>query len=38
MAGKKGERNIEGMKNRRKGGKAEPKDDGFDRSSPETLA
>jgi integrase/recombinase XerD len=38
MAGKKGERNIDGMKNRRKGGKAEPKDDGFDRSSPDTLA
>lgn len=38
MAGKKGARNIEGMKKRRKGGKAEPANDGFDRSSPETLA
>ncbi len=38
MAGKKGERNIEGMKKRRKGGQAQPLDDGFDRSSPDTLA
>ena len=37
MAGKKGIRNVSGMKNRRKGGKpAEP--DGFDRSTPDTLA
>lgn len=38
MSGKKGERNIDGMKKRRKGGKQEPEDDGFDRSSPGTLA
>ena len=38
MAGKKGERNIEGMKKRRKGGQAQPLADGFDRSSPDTLA
>ncbi len=37
MAGKKGIRNVSGMKGRKKGGKAaEP--DGFDRSTPGTLA
>ena len=38
MSGKKGERNLAGMKNRRKGGKVQPEDDGFDRSHPNTLA
>lgn len=38
MAGKKGARNIEGMKKRRKGGKPKSASDGFDRSSPDTLA
>ena len=38
MAGKKGERNIDGMKNRRKGGQDQPESDGFDRSHSGTLA
>lgn len=37
MAGKKGERNIRGMRQRRKGGD-EAGPDGFDRSRPDTLA
>jgi len=38
MSGKKGIRNVAGMQRRRKGGRAEAKPDGFDRSSPFTLA
>ena len=38
MAGKKGERNIDGMKHRRKGGQDQPESDGFDRSHSSTLA
>lgn len=38
MAGKKGIRNIPGMRHRRKGGQEASKDDGFDRSRPDTLA
>lgn len=38
MAGKKGDRNIDGMKGRRKGGLGGGEEDGFDRSSPDTLA
>jgi len=38
MAGKKGARNIAGMKSRRKGGQSQPSDDGFDRSTSDTLA
>lgn len=37
MAGRKGIRNIPGMKGRRKGGQ-QAADDGFDRSRPDTLA
>ena len=37
MSGKKGIRNVSGMKHRRKGGQAAAPD-GFDRSSPDTLA
>ena len=38
MAGKKGIRNVKGMRHRRKGGQAAAEDDGFDRSRPDTLA
>jgi len=38
MAGKKGARNISGMKKRRRGGQAQPVEDDFDRSSRDTLA
>lgn len=38
MSGKKGIGNVAGMRTRRKGGRSEAKPDGFDRSSPLTLA
>ena len=38
MAGQKGEKNIDAMKGRRKGGLDACKEDGFDRSSLDTLA
>jgi len=38
MAGKKGYKNVPGMRGRKKGGQNEIIPDGFDRSSPETLA
>lgn len=38
MSGKKGIRNIPGMRHRRKGGLPAVDDDGFDRSRPDTLA
>ena len=38
MAGKKGIRNVKGMRHRRKGGQQAAEDDGFDRSCPDTLA
>jgi len=38
MSGKKGIRNVPGMRARRKGGRAEAKPDGFDRSTAQTLA
>ena len=38
MSGKKGERNIDGMRGRKKGGQKDTTPDGFDRSTPDTLA
>lgn len=38
MAGKKGYHNVPGMRGRRKGGAASATPDGFDRSTPDTLA
>lgn len=38
MAGRKGYNNVAGMRGRRKGGQSQSAPDGFDRSSPDTLA